>query len=608
MRSVLFFAVVCVVAARCVSAAPAREAGGARAADAAARPSVALIVHNAKVTTQDATVPNAAAIAVAGERVVAVGADADVLALRGPATRVIDANGRRVIPGLNDSHLHATREGRFYNSELRWDGVPSLARGLAMVREQAARTPAGQWVRVVGGWSPHQFAERRMPTVAELNAAAPDTPTFVMFLYSQGMLNRAGVAALGVTAETKAPPGCRYELLPDGGAVLHAEPSPVILYQTIDALPKLSAADQLNSTRHWYRELNRLGLTSAVDPGGGGHLFPVDYAATDAMAKEGKLPLRISLYLFAQKPGDELAAYERWTAGQRLALNMAAARLNGYVATGAGENLVASAGDYENFLAARVELKPAMESDLRAVTTVLARAGWPLRIHATYDESVTRMLDVFEPVFRETAYKGRWAFDHVETLGQANLARIKATGGGIAVQDRMAYAGETFVERYGKAAAAQAPPLRKLVDSGVPLGAGTDGTRVSSYNPWVSLYWMTTGRTVGGAKLYADPDLLTRAEALRLYTVGSAWFSGDEERKGRLAPGQLADLAILSDDYFAVDAERIKGIESVLTVTGGDVVYAAAEFDRPGLAPPPLPPVSPAWSPVAYYGGYQRAR
>ena len=477
-----------------------------------------------------------------------------------------------------------------------------------MVREQAPPPPPGQWVRVVGGWSPHQFAERRMPTVAELNEAAPDTPTFVMFLYSQGLLNRAGVAALGITTETRPPPGGRYELLPDGGAVLHAEPSPAILYQTVDALPKLSAADQRNSTRHWYRELNRFGLTAAADPGGGGHLFPADYAATDAMAAEGRLPLRLSLYLFAQKAGEELSAYRQWTAGQRLALTRAAARLNGYAAAGAGENLVASAADFENFLAARPELRPAMESDLRAVTTVLAKAGWPLRVHATYDESVGRMLGVFEPVFRETGYRGRWAFDHVETLGDANLARVKALGGGVAVQDRMAFAGEAFVERYGAAAAAQAPPLRKLADSGVPLGAGTDGTRVSSYNPWVSLYWMTTGRTVGGLRLYPDADLLTRAEALRLYTVGSAWFGGDEDRKGRLAPGQLADLAVLSDDYFAVDAERIKHIESVLTVASGTVVYAAAEFDRPGVAPPPLPPVSPAWSPVAHYGGYQRDR
>jgi predicted amidohydrolase YtcJ len=592
------------IAAVAVTCAGAQEAARPASTPAPAAPD--LIVYNAKVTTQDEAKAEATAVAVAGEIVVAVGNDAETLKLRTPSTKIIDAGGRRIIPGLNDSHLHVTREGRFYNTELRWDGVTSLTRGLTMIREQAARTPAGQWVRVVGGWSPQQFAERRMPTVAELNEAAPQTPTFVMFLYSQGMLNRAGVEALGITAQTKAPPGCRYELLPGGGAILHAEPSPVILYQTIDALPKLSAEDQVNSTRHWYRELNRFGLTSAVDPGGGGHLFPDDYAATKVMADEGHIPLRISLYLFAQKPGAESDAYRQWTREQRLALNMATARLNGYVASGAGENLVATAADYENFLADRVELKPAMEADLKRATSILARAGWPIRIHATYDESVTRMLNVFEPVFRESNYKSRWAFDHVETLSDANLARIKALGGGVAVQDRMGFAGETFVDRYGAAAAATAPPLRKLMDSGIPLGAGTDGTRVSSYNPWISLYWMTTGKTVGGTQQSTGHNLLTRAEALGLYTVGSAWFSGDEQRKGRLAPGQFADFAVLSEDYFEVDAERIKAIESVLTIVGGDVVYAAGEFDRDGIAPSPLPPVSPAWSPVATYGGYQR--
>jgi hypothetical protein len=188
---------------------------------------------------------------------------------RGAQTRVIDAGGHTVIPGLNDSHTHVVRGGRFYNLELRWDGVESLQRGLAMIREQAERTPEGQWVRVIGGWSPYQFKERRMPTVKELNEAAPDTPTFVLFLYSQGRLNRAAVEALGLTKGTKAPEGGRFEFV-DGGAILHAEPNPLILYQMIAKPPQLSPEDQVNSTLHFYRELNRLGMTSAVDAGGGG--------------------------------------------------------------------------------------------------------------------------------------------------------------------------------------------------------------------------------------------------------------------------------------------------------------------------------------------------
>jgi predicted amidohydrolase YtcJ len=561
-----------------------------------------LIVHNAQVTTLDGARPRASAFAVRGEQFVSVGEEAQVMGLRGARTRVIDAGGRRVIPGLNDSHLHAVRGGRFYHLELRWDGVPSLARGLEMIREQAKRTPRGQWVRVIGGWSPYQFAERRMPTVAELNEAAPDTPVFVLFLYSQGLVNRAGALALGLTPKSAAPEGGRYELV-DGGAILHAAPSPTILYATIAKLPQLSAEEQVDSTRHFYRELNRFGLTSVVDPGGGGHAYPADYEASRALARRHGFPLRISNYLFAQKAGSELQEYTKWTAEERLNLNAAVARLDGYVIEGSGENLVWSAGDFENFIAPRPELQEKMEPELRAVVRVLAKHQWPIRIHATYDESITRILDVFEPVFAETGYRARWAIDHAETVSARNLARIKAMGGGIAVQDRMAFAGEVFAERYGRDAASHAPPLRAMLRAGIPLGAGTDATRVSSHNPWLALYWLVTGRTVGGMQLAATENRLSREEALRLYTVGSAWFSGEEAVKGRIAPGQRADFAILSTDYLTVPEEQIRDIESVLTVIGGDVVHAADTFLA--LAPPPLPAVAPAWSPVAHFGGFQ---
>lgn len=564
-----------------------------------------LIVHNAQVLTLDDALPKARAFAVRGETFVAVGSEDQVMALRGDRTRVIDAGGRRVIPGLNDSHLHAVRGGRFYNLELRWDGVGSLEQGLRMVREQAKRTPKGQWVRVIGGWSPYQFKERRMPTVAELNAASSDTPIFVLFLYSQALINQAGVAALQLTPQSVPPAGGRYEFVEGGGAVLHAAPNPTILYTTIGKLPQLSAEEQINSTQQFYRELNRFGLTSAVDPGGGGHAYPTDYQASNVLARRRGFPLRIANYLFAQRPGTELQDFEKWSAEEKLELNVAATRLHGYELEGAGETLVWSAVDFETFMAPRPELKETMEGELTAVVRVLAKHQWPLRIHATYDESIGRMLDTFEPVFKETGYKARWAIDHAETISKKNLARIKAMGGAIAVQNRMAFGGEIFAERYGKEAAAHAPPLRAMLRAGIPLGAGTDATRVSSYNPWLSLYWMVTGKTVGGTQLASEENRLSREEALRLYTSGSAWFSGDEDVKGTIATGRYADFAILSADYLAVPDEQIRTIESVLTVTGGDVVYAAEPFAE--FAPEPVPAVSPEWSPVAVFGGYQKS-
>jgi predicted amidohydrolase YtcJ len=572
-----------------------------RAQSPAAQTSPDLIVHNAKVTTLQRDGHEAQAFATRGEKIVAVGGEADIMGLRGANTRVVDAGGRRVIPGLNDSHLHLVRGARDYNLELRWDGLESLQRGLQMIAEQAMRTPKGQWVRVLGGWSPYQFREKRMPTVAELNLAAPDTPVYVLFAYSAGFLNRAGVAAIGLTPNSKPQEGGSFEFV-DGGAILR---QPAAVYAAIAQLPTYSAEDQLNSTRHFFRELSRFGLTSAVDAGATGTPYPRDYQAFETLAASPKFPIRVSNLLFAQQGGTERAFYEKLIAEEKRNVNRAASRLNGYVFQGAGEVLVWSDTDFEDFTAPRPELKPQMEHELAEVTRLIAANQWPIRQHATYDQSISRILDVFEPIFKETGYKARWGIDHAEAIGPRNIARIKAMGGGIAVQDRMAFAGEFFVERYGAEAASHAPPIRQMLEAGIPVGAGTDATRVASYNPWMSLYWMVTGKTVGGMQLASPENRLSREEALRLYTVGTAWFSGDEEVKGRIAPGQFADFAILSADYMTVPEERIRRIESVLTITGGDVVYSADPFTT--FAPEPLPPVSPAWSPVAAFGGYQRS-
>ncbi|GAA6621519.1 hypothetical protein NUACC26_073390 [Scytonema sp. NUACC26] len=194
-------------------------------------------------------------------------------------------------------------------------------------------------------------------------------------------------------------------------------------------------------------------------------------------------------------------------------------------------------------------------------------------------------------------------FDHAETISARNIERVKALGGGIAIQHRMAYQGEYFIDRYGTKAAEGTPPIARMLSIGVPVGAGTDATRVASYNPFVGLYWLVSGKTVGGKLLYPKGNRMERMEALRLYTVGSSWFSSEEGKKGAISSGQLADLAVLSDDYFSIPEERIKSLTSVLTIVGGKIVYAAEEFSN--LAPPPLP-ILPEWSPVAKYGGYAR--
>ena len=557
-----------------------------------------LILHNGRIATMDPRHSFVAAVAVKGGKLLAVGSDGEVLKLRGATTRVIDVGGRTVIPGLNDTHLHLIRGGLNFNLELRWDGVPSLADALRMLKDQAKRTPPPQWVRVVGGWCEFQFAERRMPTLDEINAAAPDTPVFVLHLYDRALLNRAALRAVGYTKDTPDPPGGEIQRDKQGNptGLLIARPNATILYATLAKGPKLPPDQQENSTRLFMRELNRLGVTSAIDAGGGFQNYPEDYEVIQSLHKKGEMTVRVAYNLFTQKPKQELDDFKRWVRMTAPGKGDAFYRMNG-----AGEMLTYSAADFEDFLEPRPEL-PAALADLNAVVGHLAANRWPFRLHATYDESITRFLDVFEAVNRDIPFKGlRWFFDHAETVSTRNLERIKALGGGIAVQHRMAYQGEYFVNRYGAKAAERTPPVAEMLRMGIPVAAGTDATRVASHNPWVCLYWLVTGKTVGGLSLYPEANRLSREQALRLYTQAGPWFSSEDGAKGALTVGQFADLAVLSDDYFKVDAERIRGIESVLTVVDGKVVHAAAPFAE--LAPRPLP-VSPDWSPVGVYGGY----
>lgn len=245
-----------------------------------------------------------------------------------------------------------------------------------------------------------------------------------------------------------------------------------------------------------------------------------------------------------------------------------------------------------------------MEAQLTQVVSVLAENRWPFRLHATYDESITRALDVFEAVNRDIPLDGlNWFIDHAETVSDRNINRIARLGGGIAIQHRMAFQGEAFVERYGPKAAEATPPIARMLAAGLPVAAGTDATRVASYNPWTSLAWLVTGRTVGGTRLYPSANRPDRETALRLWTEAAAWFSSETGTKGQIRAGQLADFTVLPADYFSVPEDEIAGLASVLTVVGGRIVWASEEFAP--LAPPPLP-VSPDWSPTARFALDQR--
>jgi predicted amidohydrolase YtcJ len=559
-----------------------------------------IILHRGRFSTLNRAAPSATAVAIQDHKFVAVGADSEVLPMAAASTRVIDLKGRVVMPGLIDNHLHLIRGGLNFNLELRWDGVRSLADAMAMLRRQVAVTPPPQWVRVVGGFTEHQFVEKRLPTIEELNAAAPETPVFLLHLYDRALLNGAALRVVGYTRDNPDPPGGEITRDARGNptGLLLARPNAAILYATLARGPKLPFEYQLNSTRHFMRELNRLGVTGAIDAGGGAQNYPEDYAVIQKLADEEQLTVRIAYNLFTQKPGGEREDFLNWTRTSQYRQGSEYFRHNG-----GGEMLVYSAADFEDFRVPRPDMPASMETELYEVVKILAANRWPWRMHATYEETLARALGVFERVNNEIPLKGlNWFFDHAETISEHSIERILRLGGGIAVQHRMAYQGEYFVERYGTDAAATTPPIARMLALGARVSAGTDATRVASYNPWVSLAWLTTGRTVGGLRIYPQRNCLDRETALRLWTENVPWFSNEEGAKGRIERGQFADLVIPDRDYFSCPDEEIADISSDLTMVGGKIVYAAGDFRALDQGAPP--PAMPDWSPVRIYGGY----
>ena len=560
------------------------------------------IIHNAKIATLDSKNNFVQAIAIKGELIQRIGSNHEVMQLRGPNTLVIDAKRKTIIPGLIDAHTHFIRGGLTYSMEVRWDGVPSLAEGLRMLQTQAARTPAPHWVQIIGGWTWAQFEEKRFPTLEEINVATGDTPAMIMHMYDRAWINKAGLRVLGWNKDTPNPFGGMIEKDQAGNptGLLVATIGLPALVNTWLKIPRLSAQDQALSTQHFMRENNRLGLTSVIDAGGGGQNYPDNYAAIAELAQNQQLTMRIGYELFAQAGGRELENYQNWSKIVQVGQGDDYFRM-----IGAGEYIVWAAGDVTNFDKDPQLIPTVMESQLSAVGKFLASNNWPFRMHTSYDATAQRVLNVLEQVHREVPLNTlRWGLDHCETISAQSLERVAAMGGSINIQNRMSLDGEAFNRRYGKQVSLDAPPIKRIREMGIPLAAGTDGNRATSYNPWVGVHWLITGKTLGGAKLQGDHNLLSREEALGLYTKGGAWISKEENKKGTLEIGKLADLVILSADFFSIDVDAIRELESDLTMVGGRVVYANGAYSHLAIKAPDIKQV---WLPINEYGKYYKS-
>jgi predicted amidohydrolase YtcJ len=525
-----------------------------------------LILLHGKILTLDERSSVREAMAVSEGRIAALGRSMDIMKLAGRKTRVVDLRGRTVIPGLIDSHIHAIRAALSYSVEVNWIGTSSLEEALGRVREAARRAKPGDWLIVAGGWTPEQFQEKRRPTQAELGAAAGEHPAYVQLFYGWALLTPAGLKALNIATDADVPPRGKLDEDASGNKTGGISGDTATITALFARLPSPSFEQRVEGTRAFFRELNRLALTGVVDPGGFG-MAPRDYQALFKVWQDKALTLRVAYTVFAQKRGSELEDYRNLTQLLPMGMGDEMLRFNGI-----GENV--AWGMYNNDSPSETD-----KTQFYEIAKWAAERRMSLNMHWHNDRSVGQLLDIFERVDREASIKGlRWAIAHLNDASAATLQRMKALGVGWAVQDAMYFDGERFQKEKGAEAARRAPPLKTALGLGVNVGAGTDAHRVASYNPFVALRWMLDGKTVGGTALRGPEEIPTREEALRMYTLGSAWVAKDEDTRGSLVVGKLADLAVLSKDYMKAPVAEIGRIESLLTMVGGRVVYAAGPY------------------------------
>ena len=540
---------------------------------ASAQPADTLLV-NGKILTVDRAFSTREALAIRDGRIVALGGNLEIRRLAGPQTRVIDLEGRTAIPGLIDSHLHAIRAALSFSTEVNWIGATTLTEAVARIHEAAQTKKPGSWLIVAGGWNVDQFRERRRPNQAELVAAAPGNPVYVQLGYGWAMLTPAAFQSLHITSDADLAAHGRLERDSAGkptGAIIGGQDAIIALF---DRLPKPTLAEQVEGTRKFFRELNRLALTGVVDPGGN-NLAPDDYQALFQVWRQAQMTVRVAYTLCGLTPGAELDDYKSWTRLLPMGFGDDWLRFNGV-----GERITAAMNNND---------RPT-ETDREKYYQIAqwaADRGLSLTMHWPRDASVGQLLDIFERVDRNTRIAPlRWSIAHLNDASPRTLERMKALGVGWTVQDAMYFGGAQFVEQAGAQAARRVPPVNTAQRIGVVIGAGTDAHRVASYNPFTALQWFLDGKTVAGVAIRGPEETPTRAEALRFYTLGSAWFSHDDGKRGSLEAGKLADLAVLSKDYMTVPVDQIGGIESLLTLVGGKIVYARAPFAAAAEARP----------------------
>ena len=508
------------------------------------------ILVNGKILTVNNQFSTREAIAVRDGNITAVGSSAEVRKRAGPHTRVIDLQGRTVIPGFIDSHIHAIRAGQTFTTEVNWVGATSLVEAMSRIHEASLAKKPGSWLIVAGGWNVEQFKEKRRPTQADLMAAAPNNPVYVQLGYDWEVMTPAGFAAMNINSESDLPHPGRFERDASGkptGAIEDGGGFDVAI-ALFDKLPHPTFDEQVDGTKKFFRELNRLGVTGVDDPGGN-NINPENYQPVFKVWRQHQLTLRIAYSLCGPTPGKEFEELKSLTQMLPQGFGDEMLKFNGLgerITWGMNNNDHPTAEDKEKYY---------------QIVRWAAQNGMPVTMHWPNDKTADTLLSIYERVNSEFPVKDlRWSVAHLTNASPENLRRMKAMGVGWTMQ---------------RPSAASVENAKEL---GVNMGEGTDAHRVASYNPFTEFQWLLLDSKNAAGVRRGPEQTPTREDALRAYTIGSAWFSFDENKRGSLEPGKLADLAVLSKDYMTLPLDRISSIESLLTMVGGKIVYAAGPY------------------------------
>jgi predicted amidohydrolase YtcJ len=531
-------------------------------------PAPDVVFVNGRVITVDNAFTVAEALAVTGDRVTAVGTTADIRQRAGPGSRVVDLRGRAVIPGLMDNHLHGAGGGPGVDLSR----ARTLADVLAAVAARVERTPAGEVIVSNSDWHEAQLAEQRLPLRDDLDRVAPKHPVVLVRGGHEYVLNSAALAKWGISDTTAEPSGGRITRYPDGR--LNGE-----LVDTAKTLVKLdpprprSLEERIQERAVEYRTLNRAGLTTVRHPG-----VPADdLRLLEEMKRKSLLTMRVNVLL---RPQGDAGAVGRALDSSGVTPDQG----DEWVRIG-GIKLGVDGG-FEGGLMRDPYEEPWGEGQrFRGLQTVdrarftgvvreLNRRGWRVATHAVGDAAIDLVLDAYTAANEERSIVGRrWTIEHAFIGRPDHLPRMKALEIGLSVQNHLYLAGPSLVKYWGAGRAALTTPVRRYLDAGLPVSSGTDAP-VVPYPPLWTIYHFVTRDTITGGILGKD-QRLTRQEALRLATINNAWLMFEENTKGSLEPGKLADLVVLSDDPLTCPEPRLRDASVELTMIGGRVVFEA---------------------------------